>query len=97
MKTINQIIDVDVVYDVDDIETISVEIRANGFCRKIDERLIKKGLSSDRYSFDVDMKTLTWDRDEYTSTANKCIEKHIQDNHKEICRVFVDILFENTK
>lgn len=75
-------IEIEVVYDVDDAETISVDITAFGKCKQID----KNGIV-ERYIVDLLWETLKWDRDEFSSTANKAIHNHLENNKREISSI----------
>lgn len=88
------IIEVEVVYDTDDTEIIEIEIKANGSCKKVDKRTISKDNSLERYLLDVNMDSLTWNKKEYSTTVNKCIAEHIENNKKEIHHALCTKLIE---
>lgn len=92
MKVLKQTIYVEVIYGIDDFETISVQIKCYGKTRKIDKRVVEGVTYYERYLFDVKTETISWNKDDFNSTENKCISNHIQNNSKEIYQTFCEQL-----
>jgi hypothetical protein len=82
-------IEVEVLYDVDDAETISVDITAYGKCKQIDN---SGGL--ERYSVELLWESLRWDTDDFSTTANKAIRNHLENNKREIGSVLTTKIIE---
>lgn len=94
MIVVRLVIEVEVVYDPEDTDIIELEIKAYGRCKKVDKRTIRKDNSLERYSLDVNMESLTWNKKEYSTTVNKCIAEHIENNKKEIYYALCNNLIE---
>lgn len=72
MLTVTHIIEVEVFYDIDDTELIELDIKAKGACKLVDGNDMLE-----RYSVDLKWDSVTWDKDDFSTTANKAIANYI--------------------
>jgi len=82
-------IDVEVLYDVDDSETISVDITAYGKCKQTEDN---QGRA--QQSVDLLWESLRWDADDFSVTANMAIRNHLENNKREIGSILTTKIIE---